>query len=142
VLKLSAKPDLNVLNLNSKASLVSDVVLWLAVITAILLASMWLLGNFKNLRPEAERVQNDVTKMQTLINDACASYNFKYKYNPLTEKGLFLVRDNNICFDSGEIMQCRILLCSTDSNLSINLAYVTELLVNRKNGGRIDVNGL
>jgi hypothetical protein len=140
VLKLSAKVDS--VFLNSRASLVSDIVLWLAVITAILLASMWLLGHFKNLRPEAERIQNDVTKMQNLINDACASYNFKYKYNPLTENGLFLVRDNNICFDSDGMMQCRTVLCNTDSNLSINLAYVTELLVSRKNGGRIDVNGL
>lgn len=120
--------------------MVTEVVLWLAIITAVLLASMWLLGNFKNLRPEAEKIQNDITKMQTLINDACAAYNFSYKYNPVTESGFFLMDDSNVCVDSGKMQQCRSVLCDTNSNARVDLAKATELLVSRKNGGKIDVN--
>lgn len=96
------------------------------------MALYWLIQNFSYLRPGFETLEKDLTKIQALENEACRAINYSYKYNPVTEKGILIQQEKEVCIETDQAMRCRTILCLAEKN---------RLDLNGINFVRVDKNG-
>ncbi len=124
--------------LNAKGSLTTEIVIWLAVIVSTMIALAWLMQNFSFQKPVFEKLENDVGRAGALINNACQSYVYKNKFNPQTEDGNVVLKDNKICFNNSGIERCRIVLCEVKPTI-IDLKKTSNIWVEKKEDGKVSL---
>ncbi|HIH09868.1 MAG TPA: hypothetical protein HA254_04315 [Candidatus Diapherotrites archaeon] len=127
--------------MDARASMVTEVILWLAVMSVVFIGVWWFFSNFSYQKPEMERLESDIAKIQSMANEACSHYSYNYKYNPLTEAGKLTVNDSNICISSGKLAKCRLVVCGPLVKRDLALENASDLLVSRENGGSIGIYG-
>ncbi|MEM4630350.1 MAG: hypothetical protein QXU92_01935, partial [Candidatus Diapherotrites archaeon] len=67
----------------NKGSITNEVIIWLAITIATIIALYWLINNFTYLRPDLEKIEKDLISIQAIQNEACTAINYKVKYNPI-----------------------------------------------------------
>lgn len=121
-----------------KASSVSEIIIWVTTILAVLLLVMWFFTNFRYEKPTFDLIENDLSKLVFSINDACNAYSFSEKYNLEIEEGTFILDNNKICMYSKGIDRCRNIICDI-SYKEIDLSKITQLEVKKQNGGEVSI---
>ena len=126
--------------LNARGSTTSELIIWFAVIGAVLIAMTWYLDTVFFGREPFEKMNNDLLRIGSLVNEGCDLKHFRAEYNPLTEEGTLSVQDNKICIKSGSMEKCRNTLCSTGiPNRSIDLNSITNIVIEKN--GAIKISG-
>lgn len=128
--------------MNAKGSSVSEILIWAAIVASIFIGVVWFFSNFSYQRPLVESVNSDLVKIEFYINEACLAYDYSNNYNPLVEKGVFLVEEKNgvkeICIYAGEVSSCKKTLCEELLFAEIDLSLVKNIVISKKPG--LDVN--
>jgi hypothetical protein len=127
--------------LNARGDSATMTLIWLTVMMAVGIILVWFLNQPSFIREEFQRASTDAGNLQALINEACISYRYSVAYNPYTEQGTFGVRGGLICVNSTNVGKCRLTVCDTGANETINLGEITNIMVVKNRDGTFDFEG-
>jgi hypothetical protein len=113
-----------------KGDSASNIISWIGLLVAVLICVTFVAGHVKPGQLIVEVIHQDLTKVQTNINNACNSYYYKAKFNPLMEEGVLTVQNNEVCINS-TYYECKQFLCDKDFNVTLDLSNITYLLIEK-----------
>lgn len=114
------------------ASSPSEIVTWLAIITAVFLVLLWFFNVFQYQKPAFDTIDSDLVYVSNTILTACDSFYYKKELNLNTEKGAIIYDDSNkLCIISSGIERCKNILCEVN-NFEIDL-NVEKFVVLKEN---------
>jgi hypothetical protein len=118
--------------LNAAASSPSEIVTWLAIITAVFLVLFWFFNVFQYQKPAFEEIDSDLVTLNNTIVTACDSYYYKKELNLNTESGTLIYDDTNkLCIISTGIERCKSVMCELKKfELDLNAQKVIVLQEN------------
>lgn len=122
--------------LGAKGSVVS-VISWLAIIMTALMATYWYTGKFDLNKILLERVENDLSNMRKMVDDACELSYYRADYNPQTEDGNLDINRTDICISTEKFSRCKQPLCELmlySSPKHIELDKITFITVEKTTG--------
>jgi hypothetical protein len=111
------------------ASSTSEVILWFGTFIAVFILAVFYLNSFFFSARPFEVVSKDVEAVLLLSNEACNTVEFSALFNPVTEKGSFVVKDNNLCINTQDVNVCRQSLCNFVEEKKIDLGKTKFLRV-------------
>ncbi len=94
-----------------KASSVVSAVSWLAIIVTVIMVTLWYANSFRNDKLTLERVENDLSNIRKMIDDACEISYYNAEYNPGTKEGALDINGTDVCIQSGIVYRCKKPLC-------------------------------
>lgn len=119
-----------------KASTPSEVMIWVAVVSATLLCLGWFFNVFYLQKPVLETTDNDLITIQAMLNDACNAFSYTATYNPKTETGILFIEDKNmqICIAGSGLEKCKPILCKP-TPAEIDLSVISEINISKVQSG-------
>ena len=118
-----------------KAQIGSNLIIWIGVLGVVILATVWFITNTRPFTAESETVQKDLLQIRDTLNIAEQSIFYERKYNPLTEDGTLIVKEDEICINK-TALNCRILnLDQTLHKNNISLGNITFIKIIRNSSG-------
>ncbi|MEM4261985.1 MAG: hypothetical protein QXZ13_00875 [Candidatus Diapherotrites archaeon] len=124
----------------NKGSITNEVIIWLAITIATIIALYWLINNFTYLRPDLEKIEKDLISIQAIQNEACTAINYKVKYNPITEEGEIKQEKKRTCIKTKEIQKCKDIICEAQEK-TLNLAQITYVWIEKGENNEIKIRG-
>lgn len=121
--------------MNAKGSISSEIIIWIAVILGVLLLIGWFFSNFRFQRSDFEIIDNDLSRITFMANDACRTYSYSESYSPLTLKGTLVASNDEICIFSSQIEHCKNIVCELSYN-EIDLEKINVLKVEKHVGNK------
>jgi hypothetical protein len=120
--------------LNAAASSSSEIVTWLAIITAVLLVLLWFFNVFEYQKPAFETIDSDLAVLSNAILTGCEAFYYKKELNLNTEKGILIYDDSNkLCIISSGLERCKVPLCPINKfELDLNATKVIILKENNE----------
>lgn len=113
-----------------KASSSSEIVIWLTIIIVILLLIGWFFSNFVYERPAFELIENDLTRISFMINEACRAFEYSEEYTPFILEGALILNEKKICIYHKEIENCKNVFCDLNYQ-EINIGKINSILVRK-----------
>jgi len=113
-----------------KGDSASNIIAWIGLLIAILICVTFVGARLKPGQVIVEVIHQDLTKVQTNINNACNSYYYKAKFNPMMEEGTLTVADNQVCINS-TYYECKEFICDNDFNITLDLSNITYLVIEK-----------
>ncbi len=89
----------------------SEIVIWLAVVIAVLIGASWVFTSFLFKAPSLDIINNDLSSMQFMADDACLADEYNYFFNPSAEDGTMVLSKKEICITSNGVQLCRETIC-------------------------------
>ncbi|MBW2973650.1 hypothetical protein KY346_04610 [Candidatus Woesearchaeota archaeon] len=115
---------------NRKGDSASNIIAWVGLLVAVLICVTFVAGQVKPGQLIVEVIHQDLTKVQTNINNACNSYYYKTKFNPMIEEGILTIKDGEACINS-TYHECREFFCEEDFNITLDLSNITYLVIEK-----------
>lgn len=122
---------------DARASTIMPVVCWIAIAIAVLLSVLWYANNFEMTKITLEQVENDLSNIRTMIDDACLLTYYTAEYNPVTETGSLKINRSQICIESNDVGRCKALVCDLEeyeTEIVIDLGEITFISVTKEEG--------
>jgi hypothetical protein len=119
-----------------KAEVGTEIIMWIAIVTIVVMVSTWYISNLRPLKGQAETAEFDMEQIRKAMNNACHSDNYSKNYNPRTEVGKINLTDGEVCIKSGDVYLCENFYCSTDTiedNENISLEDITYMKFRKEN---------
>lgn len=113
-----------------KADSASNIIAWIGLLLAVLICVSFVAAQVKPGQLIVEVIHQDLTKVQSNINNACNSYYYRAKFNPMIEEGTLTVIDNQVCINS-TYFECKEFICDKDFNVSLDLSNITYLVIEK-----------
>ncbi|MBD3304345.1 hypothetical protein GF343_04310 [Candidatus Woesearchaeota archaeon] len=113
-----------------KGDSASNIIAWIGLLIAVLICVSFVAAQVKPGQLIVEVIHQDLTKVQTNINNACNSYYYRAKFNPMIEEGTLAVVDNQVCINS-TYFECKKFICEDDFNISLDLSNITYLVIEK-----------
>jgi hypothetical protein len=113
-----------------KGDSASNIIAWIGLLLAVLICVSFVAAQVKPGQLIVEVIHQDLTKVQTNINNACNSYYYRVKFNPMIEQGILTVMDNQVCINS-TYFECKEFICEDDFNISLDLSNITYLVIEK-----------
>ncbi|MBW3002426.1 hypothetical protein KY338_04690 [Candidatus Woesearchaeota archaeon] len=113
-----------------KGDSASNIIAWIGLLLAVLICVSFVAAQVKPGQLIVEVIHQDLTKVQTNINNACNSYYYRAKFNPMIEQGILTVMDNQVCINS-TYFECKEFICEDDFNISLDLSNITYLVIEK-----------
>ena len=113
-----------------KGDSASNIIAWIGLLIAILICVTFVGARLKPGQLVVEVIHQDLTKVQTNINNACNSYYYRAKFNPMMEEGILTVADNHVCINS-TYYECKEFICDKDFNITLDLSNITYLVIEK-----------
>jgi hypothetical protein len=113
-----------------KGSAQNGVIMWTGLIIAALITVNWTVSHIKPHHIGMEKINADVEAVQGKINAACNSMLYRTRYNPVIEEGQLIISNNTTCINS-TVSLCRLSLCSTGIDATIDLRDITYVVIEK-----------
>lgn len=113
-----------------KADSASNIISWIGLLLAVLICVSFVGARLKPGQLIVEVIHQDLTKVQTNINNACNSYYYKAKFNPMIEDGTLTVSGNQVCINS-TYYECKEFICDKEFNITLDLSNITYLVIEK-----------
>ncbi len=117
------------LSLNARAETPVAIVMWIGSIISVLIVIGWIGKNIYPSNIATGTMTEDLENLQLMTSDACNSNFFNRTFNPLTEQGNIIFRNNSICINTTKNNICRDIICSTGFEGSFSLKDIVHLSV-------------
>ena len=118
-----------------KAQTGSNLIIWIGVLGVVALATVWFITNTRPFTAESETIQTDLLQIRDTLNIAEQSIFYERRYNPLTEEGTLIVKEEEICINK-TALNCRILNLNSPLNKNnISLGNITFIQILKNNSG-------
>ncbi|MCD6399417.1 hypothetical protein J7L85_01350 [candidate division WOR-3 bacterium] len=118
--------------MDARASMATNVILWVGVAIACGIAGYWFLQHFFNAQVLFETVNNDVFVLSSKLNENCSSYYYSFLYNPKTEKGSLIIDSNSLCIKNRGMKKCAVLYCGPEKKEVFDLSKLTYIRIEKK----------
>ena len=113
-----------------KGDSASNIIAWIGLLISILICVSFVAAQVKPGQLIVEVIHQDLTKVQSNINNACNSYYYRAKFNPMIEDGTLTVQGDQVCINS-TYYECKQFLCETDFNITLDLSNITYLVIEK-----------
>lgn len=117
--------------MNARASLSSNIILFIGAAIACSIALFWFLQHFFNAQAIFETINNDVFYIASKLNENCSSHYYAFTYNPKTEEGIITFDSNAVCIELRELKKCAQLLCGPENEQKFELDKIVEIVVEK-----------
>jgi nitrogen fixation protein FixH len=122
---------------NNHGASAMEIVLWFSVVVAVIIIMGWFFLTMNYSKPVFDNTKNDLFSLQSLVEEACASYTYSINYNPVTETGTLTYSNQKLCIETGGIEVCNTLLCQKVTPNEIDLSKASKLLVGKKKDANV-----
>ena len=122
--------NINIRFNGKKGDSASNVIAWVGLLIAVLICVTFVAGHVKPGQLIVEVIHQDLAKIQANINNACNSYYYRVKFNPVMEEGILTVQNNEVCINS-TYYECKQFLCDKDFNVTLDLSNITYLVIEK-----------
>ena len=68
--------------------------MWASVLIAALITVNWTISEIEPYQVSVEKMNADAEALQGKIDAACNSFVYKARYNPVTEKGILMIKSS------------------------------------------------
>ena len=123
--------------MNVKASSVSEIIVWVSIVTSAVVGAAWFLTVFSSSGGSVGAVENDLSKLQLLVNEACFAKEYAYTFNPSTEDGNLTLSTKRACIYNTKIELCRDFLCDKIESTTLNLKDLDKILITKNVAGKV-----
>lgn len=131
-----------VLKSNVKANTVANSFMWIAGIMTAILCLMWVLSMVDpSTSLQIDLINYDMMNLQYKVSEACNSAEYRGRYNPRVEEGIFSIFDDEICIEAYNIRHCVIVICNTQARYELKLDELTFVMIIKDEHGVYSVEG-
>jgi len=113
-----------------KGDSASNIIAWVGLLIAVLICVSFVAAQVKPGQLIVEVIHQDLAKVQSNINNACNSYYYRAKFNPMIEDGTLTVQGDQVCINS-TYYECKQFLCENDFNITLDLSNITYLVIEK-----------
>lgn len=124
--------------LNSKGDAISPAIMWLLTLVIALILVIWYFSSLSRIQTYAGKAEFDLDQLSDSLSDACIAKSYKKIYNPRSETGFLIIEGENLCINTS-ILLCRLVVCDTGLNKSLDLTMIKEILILRFPTGEFDI---
>jgi len=116
---------------NAKAESFANIIMWIGSTLAVLIAVLWYADNLRPTTVAVDYLESDLQNLQSVVNDACMSVAYSYKFNPRTEIGTLVVNVTKICINTDVLSGCREVFCNMSPVSTFDLANITNINIEK-----------
>ena len=84
----------------AKGETATTLIMWIGSLLSVIISVVWLSKNLSVQHITIERVDYEMSSLQSALSTACNMDYYRYNYNPKLKEGKLIVENYSICIDS------------------------------------------
>ena len=121
--------------MTAKASVSTNIIMWFTGILAASIIALWFISNNPfTYVATTDKIEEDLLQITQIVMHACNTLDYYAEYNPVTEEGVVVFSENEVCIEvigKNTLKRCAPLLCRINSNASLELQYITDIVIQK-----------